>query len=139
MIVLAIHKETGEIHNDLQDTPEDAYRDGTRARRAAAALGGIADDYFEYPFASKNRGIIFNAKHLIWDDHKKVIKTVSYSETEQKENKRKKDKGIIGHEMIRAQMELDAAEKLGMDITELLPNLDKLKEKYEKVKDKPYG
>lgn len=139
MIVLAVHKETSEIHNDLQDTPDDAYRDGTRARRAAAALGGVPDDYFEYAFASKDRDIIFKAKYLIWDANKGVIKAIPYSQAEQAEAKRKNDKDTIEHELLEAQGELNSATSLGFDVIDRQANVDSLKEKYEKVKDKPNG
>ena len=136
MIVLAIHKTTGEIHQDLQDTPESAYHEGTRALRAAEALGGSPDDYFEYIFASKDRDTIFSAKYLLWDSHKSRIKAVPYSKTERQENQRKKDKASIGHELIRAQIELDAATTLGMDTGAREANRDSLKTKYDKVKEK---
>lgn len=139
MIVLAVHIETGEIHKDLQDTPEGAYRDGTRARRAAAALGGVPDDYFEYAFASKDRDIIFKAKYLTWDVNKGVIKATPYSQAEQAETKRKDDKDTIERELLEAQGDLTSATSLGFDVIDRQANVDSLKEQYEEVKDKPNG
>ena len=139
MIVLAIHKETGEIHKDLQDTPDSAYREGTRAYRAAIALGGNADDYMEYSFASKDRGTIFNAKYLIWDSVKGIVKAVPYSNTELTERRRVKDKDAVEREMIEVQAQLDAANKLGIDVATRVERLDNLKMKHEKVKGEVNG
>ena len=135
MLVLAINKQTGSMFNDMQDTPNGAYVEGSRARMAAKATDTTLGDWLEYVVPDNDKAAAFAAKELKWDKHRERLRIIPYSGTEQKQRRRQRTLESVETDMIDARMKLDAAEALGLDTLARAAHLNKLKAQHEGLKN----
>jgi hypothetical protein len=139
MIVLAINVKTNEVFNDIQDSPPGGCVAGERTMAAISVLGGSEEDYVEYVVPEEDTAACMSAKEIKWNQFGKHIQIVPFSGKERKQKEREQRKEAVEAEMLREQIELDAAEKLGLDTTERKANVDRLKAQHKEIKEKLRG
>lgn len=135
MLVLAINKQTGEIHNDLQDTPTGAYVWGSRTRVAAKMTDTAPTEWLEYHVPDKNKAAVFAAKEVWWNKGQQQLTIILYSDAEKQQHAREQLIEGVETEMIDARTKLDAAEALGLDTLARAAHLNKLKAQHEGLKN----
>lgn len=134
MLVLAIRKSDGVVMPLRQDSPK--HRPGGVAENTARQFQGLPEDYLEWTVPDKEKESYLSAKELRWDRHAGRVKAIPFSGAERDEHERINRKATVENEMIRMQMEIDAAEKLGLDVTDRRAKLSMLKAQHEEILSK---
>lgn len=137
MLVLAIRKSDGVVMPLRQDSPK--HRPGSVAKNTARQFQGLPEDYLEWTVPDKEKESYLSAKELRWDRHAERVKAIPFSGAEREERERINRKAAVEAEMIRMQMEIDAAEKLGLDATDRRAKISRLKAQHEEILSKETG
>lgn len=117
-----------------QDSPN--HRPGIMEAAIAKNCGGTAEDYEGFLIPDKDKVQYTGAKRLRWDAHGKRVIPVPYTPVEEEDMRLEEENERVEAEMIQLQVDLDAAEKLGLDRRDDKMKLDKLKAQHEAIKDK---
>ena len=137
-VLLAIRKSDNSVVSCPQSGPHAPI--GKRIAQAVEQHGGSPEDYFEYLVeGDADAYAVMKAKELKWDKHGDRLRVTPYSGVEQKQRARERLKADVEAEMIQEQVELDAAEKLGLDTVERKARVDRLKAQHEEIKEKLGG
>ena len=119
----------GEIMPWRQDSPN--HRPGIMETAIAQMFGGSPTDYEGVMIPGKDKPLYMTAKTLKWDKNKKRVKAIPYSGKEKKAKKTAQEVANIEYELIQAQMYVDAAAKVGVDVSAKKSERDALKVKHE--------
>ena len=129
--------------SDKKPMPEDApwrddspnHRPGIMEAAIARKCGGSASDYEGILIPDKSKMLYMTAKTLKWDNSKKRLKAIPFSGKEKKAKQRKQERSTVEHELIMAQMYIDTAEDLGIDVADKKAEHAALRTRHEELKD----
>ncbi len=129
MLKIVRRVSDGEIMPWRQDSPN--HRPGIMEAAVANTFGGSPTDYEGVMIPDTNKESYMTAKTLRWDKNKKRVKAIPYSAKEKRAKQKAQDVANIEHDLVQAQMYIDAAAKVGVDVSAKKSERDALKAKHE--------
>ena len=134
MLVLAIRKSDNTVMPLRQDSAK--HKPGSVAKNTARQFQGLPEDYLEWTVPEKEKELYLSAKELRWNRHVGRVEAVPFSGVERETRDRSNRRSAVEGEMIRVQMEIDAAGKLGLDTKDRRARIARLKAQHEQIVSK---
>lgn len=132
MLKIVMRLSDNEIMPWRHDSPN--HRPGIMESAIARTFGGVSSDYQGFLIPDKDKDSYMTAKTLKWDKNKKRVKAIPYSGKEKKAKREAREMAGIEHGMIHAQMYIDAADKVGVDVSDKKTELEELKARHKELK-----